>query len=186
MRDQRGPAEGLTAEPATTLVDEPSTDLPQGLAELAVSPTPIAEEKVPAFKMPAVGIARIFMLHEGGKLEIKMGNKIMPALLDPMVHPAVIRTADESGEPVMVEQRDGELYVVGALRTQPTPGVDKMETINLEAEHINLKAKTDITMTSGVAAIAVRAIGEVETYAERIMSRAESVHKIIGRMLRLN
>lgn len=183
MRDpERGPAERET----TTLVDEPSTDLPQGLADLSVSPTPIAEEKVPAFKMPTVGIARIFTIHEDGKLEIKLGGKILPAQLDPMVHPAVIRTADETGEPVMVEQRDGELYVVGALRTQPTPGVDKMDTINLEANHINLKANTDITLSSGVAAIAVRAVGEVETYAERILSRAESVHKIIGRMLRLN
>jgi hypothetical protein len=34
--------------------------------------------------------------------------------------------------------------------------------------------------------MAVRAVGEIETYAERIVSRAEGVHKIIGRMLRLN
>jgi len=157
-------------------------ELPAQLAELGV--TGAAAEQA-AF--PALGIARIHYVDlEKRTGDITVSGRLVTAKVDPTVHFSVLKTAEERGEPVLVEQRGAEICIVGALRTQPTPGVDKMSTILLEADRIEIKAKEEITMSSGVAAIAVRAIGEVETYAERIVSRAESVHKIIGRMLRLN
>ena len=48
------------------------------------------------------------------------------------------------------------------------------------------EAGQELSLSAQTAALVLRAAGEVETFAERIISRAEGVHKIIGRMLRLN
>lgn len=172
-------------EPPSPADEEANDGLPAPLAELGVSPQrdPIP---TPAPSLAPLGLARLASVDADGKIEIRVSDRIVPATLDPTVHVAVIRTAEERGEPVLVEQRDGSFFVVGALRTQPTPGVDKTTHVVIEAETIELKAKEEVLVTNGVAAIALRALGEVETYADRIVSRAETVHKIIGRMLRLN
>jgi len=158
--------------------------LPTDLSDLAVSAALPIEAAPP--RLTALGLGRIMSVDAEGKAEITVAGRIVAASVDPTVHVAVLRTAEQRGEPVLIEERGGSYVIVGALRTQPTPGVDKMETITLEADRIELKATQEIAMSSGVAAIALRAVGEVETYAERILSRAESVHKIVGRMLRLN
>ncbi len=175
------------AEAAAPVVEEKAEDLPERadkLAELGVSPTAADASSVPV-RLAALGIARVVSIEEG-RVDISVGGRITSAEVDATVHLSVLRTAESRGEPVLVEQRGEALVIVGALRTQPTPGVDQMETITLEADRIELKGKEEVALSSGVAAIALRAVGEVETYAERILSRAESVHKIIGRMLRLN
>ncbi len=102
------------------------------------------------------------------------------------VHPAVIQTAAARKERVLVEIEDGEVMVLGALRTQPTPGIEVGENYVIEARNLSLKGGDQVSMSSRAAGIAIRAAGEVETVADRIISRAEGVHKIIGRMLRLN
>lgn len=161
--------------------ESPPKDLDARLEELGVS----ASDTRPV-QMPALGMARVVSLLADGFVELQIGGQLQHASVDATVHPAVLRTAFDRGEPVLVEQRATSLVVVGALRTQPTPGVDAMSVVTIEADRIELKAREDITLASGAAAIALRAIGEVETFADRIVSRAESVHKIIGRMLRLN
>lgn len=176
-------AEGF--EPPSVETTEPSDELPAPLAELGVSPRR-EDSRASAPTLAPLGLARLASIDADGNIEVRVGDRIVPATRDPIVHLAVLRTAEERGEPVLVEQRDGAFVVVGALRTQPTPGIDKMDHVLIEAETIELKAKEEVLVTNGVAAIALRALGEVETYADRIVSRAETVHKIIGRMLRLN
>lgn len=48
------------------------------------------------------------------------------------------------------------------------------------------RGEDEVTLTAHGAGVVLRALGEVETYAERIISRADGIHKIIGRMLQLN
>lgn len=156
------------------------------LAEIAVTPA-VPPERAPAEVFGQLALARILEVREGD-LEISIGGQIMTARSGPHVAAEVLRTACERGEPVLVERSgSGAVQVVGALRTQATPGVDKMETVDIEADRITLKGRKEISLaTSGVAQIALRAAGEIETYADRIVSRAEELHKIVGRMLRLN
>jgi hypothetical protein len=124
---------------------------------------------------------------EGDALRIDVGGQLVAAERDPSVHPVVLEGAMARGERVLVE-RDGEgrWTVIGALRTQPTPGVDVGDQYTIEADRVTIRGRTDVTLTSETAGLVVRALGEVESYADRIVSRAESVHKIIGRILRLN
>ncbi len=118
---------------------------------------------------------------------LQLGSALLPATLDPSVHPVVIEGARARRERVLVEEaEDGSLVVLGALRAQPTPGIDAAETYAIKAKRVSLEAEEELSLSARTAALVLRAIGEVETHAERIVSRAEGVHKIIGRMLRLN
>jgi len=108
------------------------------------------------------------------------------ARLAPSLDPIVIRTAVARGETVIVQEGEGGYVVLGVLRTAPTPGVDKGDEYVIEARRVKLAGDHEVSITSGAAQIAVRALGIVETIATSITSRASSVHKIIGRMLHLN
>ncbi|HVK70014.1 MAG TPA: hypothetical protein VM694_36425 [Polyangium sp.] len=135
---------------------------------------------------PALFTAEVHKVHEDGVM-LGIGAKVVPAKLDPSVHPTVMEGACARHERVLVEEQEGgELVVIGALRTQPTPGVDVAESYTIKAKRISLDAGEELSLSAQTAAVVLRAIGEVETYAERILSRAEGVHKIVGRMLRLN
>lgn len=135
---------------------------------------------------PVLFTAEVHEVREDGVM-LGIGSTVAPAKLDPSVHPTVVEGARARRERVLVEEGEGgALVVIGALRTQPTPGVDVAESYSIKAKRISLEASEELTLTAQTAAVVLRAIGEVETYAERIVSRAEGVHKIVGRMLRLN
>lgn len=175
-KEQRAAPEEVVEAPAA------SADLPPELEEIASmgqGPAP------PVALGDGLMLARIINF-SGEGVSVRIGDHFADALIDPSLELSVLRTANDRGEPVLVERRGGKVTVVAGLRMQATPGVDKMREVNIEAEKITLTAKNEVVVKSGLAAMAVRAVGEIETYAERIVSRAEGVHKIIGRMLRLN
>jgi hypothetical protein len=148
-----------------------------------------AHERHAAPRSAFGNLALAFVSHvDGDAIDVSIGGKIVEAKASPTLHAAVLKTAQRTGEPVLVERNtDGSIVVVGGLRTRPTPGVDETKEITLEADRIHLKGRKEILLsTEGAASIALRAVGEIETYANRIVSRAEELHKIVGRMLRLN
>jgi len=110
------------------------------------------------------------------------------ALRDESVHVAVLETAARSGERVLVERgEDGVWTVIGALRTQPTPGVDLAEEYTIEAERLKLKAHGEIAIVAANTSVVLRGDeGEIESHAPRIVSRADGLHTITGRTLKLN
>ncbi len=116
---------------------------------------------------------------------VRIGGAEVSARLDPSVSPIVARGALARGETVVVVDNGG-LVVVGALRTAPTPGVDKGEEYVIEAKRVELRADDRIAMIAGAAQILVNAIDRVEVIAGDITSRARRVHKLVGRMLHLN
>jgi hypothetical protein len=181
------PSESLepTDEPAhdASRKEARSSELPPELEAIA-DRAPAADPGVPPLP-DGLALARVLAISTEG-VDVRVGDRFARAEIDGALDPAVLRTALERGEPVLVERVDGKVTIVGALRVQATPGIDRMREIHLEAESIHLTGRKEVVVKSGLAAMAVRAVGEIETYAERIVSRAEGVHKIIGRMLRLN
>lgn len=141
----------------------------------------------PGSQVEPTGVSLALVVElEGDVAVVLRGGDRVAARLDPAVHPLVIEGAIRRGERVLVASEGGELVVVGALRTQPTPGIDRAPEYEIAADRLRLVAGTELSLTAKTAAVVLRAIGEVETYADRVISRAEGVHKIIGRMLRLN
>lgn len=135
--------------------------------------------------LPAIFTAKIAVFGDGDLLVEALGRTFKVAR-DPSVHPAVLEGAHRRGERVLIERRNGgDLVLVGALHTQPIPGIDAADEYHIEAGRIEMHAN-EISLATRAAAITLRAVGEIESYAERIVSRAEGAHKIIGRILRLN
>jgi hypothetical protein len=135
---------------------------------------------------PSLATAVVHGIGEAGVV-VSLGGRLVPATLDASVSPVVVEGACARRERVLVEVDErGAVVVLGALRTQPTPGIDAAESYAIRADRISLEAGSELSLSAQAAALVLRAAGEVETYADRIVSRAESVHKIIGRILRLN
>ena len=146
-------------------------------------PPPAEPAKLPAVQLATGKIASI----EGARAVVVVSGVHVDATWDPSVSPVVLKGACARGERVLIERgADGAATIIGALRTQPTPGIDAAERYAIEAEHIAIRAGAELSLAARAATVVLRAAGEVETYADRIVARAESVHKIIGRMLRLN
>jgi hypothetical protein len=136
--------------------------------------------------IPVCGTGRIEAI-DGEHLRLVFGHEVVPATRDATVHPVVLQGALARGERVLAEHRAGEGWVVvGALRTQPAPGIDVASEYTIEADRVHIRGRSEVSLTARAASVVLRAVGEVETYAERILSRAEGLHKIVGRMLRLN
>lgn len=141
---------------------------------------------MPALAAPSLCTGRVDGV-EGQRIRLAIGGKIVMATRDPGLHPAVLASAQARGERVLVERgEDGNWTVVGALRTQPTPGLEAAEEYTIEADRVTIRGKREVSLVAEAAGLAVRAAGEVEAYAERIVSRAEGLHKIVGRILKIN
>jgi hypothetical protein len=123
---------------------------------------------------------------ERRQVSLRIGEDLVPAYLDPSVSTVVMRTALANHERVITQREAGSWVVVGALRTTPTPGVDIGDEFLIKARRVLVVAEHEFGVVSGAASIVVRAQGVVETVAQDITTRASSLHKIIGRMIRLN
>jgi hypothetical protein len=120
------------------------------------------------------------------KAVIRAGGEVVEAVIDPAVSISVLRTAIARGERVIVEAQDAGWVVIGALRTAATPGVDEGEEFRIQAGRVTIDAAHELSFVTGAASLVLRAYGHVETLADNITARASSMHKIIGRMIRLN
>jgi hypothetical protein len=136
--------------------------------------------------MPSLSTGRIQAI-EGEIVRLAIGSQIVAATVDASVHPLVLRGAADRGERVLAERDESGAWVIlGALRTQPTPGIDAAGAYTIEADKVTIRGRSEVAIVTEAAGLVVRALGEVETYADKIISRAEGVHKIVGRILRLN
>lgn len=118
---------------------------------------------------------------------LRRGAGAIEAALDPAVDAVVIETAARRRERVLAERDErGRWVVLGALRTAATPGVDAADEHVLRGKRITIAVDEEFAVAAGPASLVVRAIGYVETIAEDITMRARGVHKLVGRMLRLN
>jgi hypothetical protein len=153
----------------------------KGLARSA----PSATNEVASTGASSLTLARLVAV-EGRRALVAMPRGTQSATVDPCVHPALLASALTRGERVLVESVGETLVVVGALRTQPSLGFDRVDQIDLEAEQVTLRGRRAVTLVSEAASVTLRAEGEVETVAPQIHTRAEGLHRIVGRMLKLN
>jgi hypothetical protein len=155
---------------------------PPALAKLRA-----ANDAPPAVSMgPSLATARVEEI-EGDRVRISVRGASISALRDETLHPAVLEGAQRRGERVLVERgEDGVWLVIGALRTQPTPGIDAAREFTIEAERVTVRGHAEVRIAAETASVVVRAEGEIESQAPRIVSQADGLHKITGRTLTLN
>ncbi len=181
MSDRRA---ATTPAPAPEATEAPPPERRPGAELEDIAEASSVDASAPR-REAGLAIGRALRL-DGDVVDVDLAGRVAQASMDRSVHRSVVETACARGEMLLLTGEGASLRVVGALRTQPTPGVDAMDEITLEARRVTLVGGEEVQLRSGVAVVALRAIGEVETYADRIISRAEELQKIVGRMLRLN
>ncbi|WP_437961331.1 hypothetical protein WME76_17950 [Sorangium sp. So ce119] len=151
---------------------------------------PIARNAPEPLGLAALRIARLASDKDGRddvpSIHLQTGAGEVEASVDPAVHPVVLRTAFERGERVIAQREGGAWVVLGVLRTGPTPGVDPGDEYLIRARRVSIVADHEFAVVSGAASLVLRAFGYVETIAQDITARATNVHKVIGRVIRLN
>jgi hypothetical protein len=155
--------------------------MPPRNAPRKLHPLPVAEAAAPA--LSALPLARVA---PDGRVVLRIAGLEVTADVDPSVDVAVLHTAARRGERVIAQHEDGRWLVLGALRASATPGVDEMEEVIVRGRRLHLEGTHEITVRSGSASLVLRAQGYVETFASDITTRARAVHKLVGRVLRLN
>ncbi|WP_437581425.1 hypothetical protein [Sorangium sp. So ce887] len=123
---------------------------------------------------------------EGRTARLSLGGSEIEAALDEALSPRVLATALVRRERVIVQREGGGWVVLGALRTAPTPGVDEGDEFLIKARRVIVAAEHELAIASGAASLVVRAQGLIETVAHDITARASGIHKIVGRIIRLN
>jgi len=123
---------------------------------------------------------------EARRAVLRLGGTVVDARLDDALHVSVARTALERGER-LIAQREGDEYVVlGALRTAPTPGVERGDDYVIEARRISLRGEHEVTVVAGASSIVLRALGHLELLSRNITARAEGAQKLFARIIQLN
>jgi len=160
-----------------------------------VAPVGAIDEDAPAPSGPAVrtgvpaGLAalEIEAFDEDQRVVVlRLGSDRVEAALDAALDPVVVKTALARGERLIAQPEGAGWVALGALRTAPTPGVDEGDEYVIKARRVALAGAHEISLVSGAAALVLRAHGVAEMVARDITSRAAGLHKIVGRMLRLN
>jgi hypothetical protein len=143
----------------------------------------------PAPEAPVAGLVAVRLVAfdaDTRAAELEVGGAVVAAVLDEALSPRVLATALTRGERVIAQREDGGWVVLGTLRTAPTPGVDEGDEFLIKARRVAIAVDHEFAITSGLASLVVRAQGFVETLAHDITTRASGVHKIAGRVIRLN
>ncbi|KYF49758.1 hypothetical protein BE04_24695 [Sorangium cellulosum] len=117
---------------------------------------------------------------------LKIARSQVEATLDPALSEAVVKTAVRRGERLVAQREDDGWVVLGALRTAPTPGIEAADEYVIEAKRVVVDAAHEVRVTSGASRLMLRAYGHIESLAQEITTRASGVHRIVGRMIRLN
>jgi hypothetical protein len=118
--------------------------------------------------------------------QIVVAGETVTATLDDALSSRVVATALARGERVIAQREATGWVVLGSLRTSDTPGVDEGEEFVIKAKRVLVSAEHEFAVVSGAASLVLRAHGAIETLAKDITSRASSLHKIVGRLIRLN
>jgi hypothetical protein len=142
-------------------------------------------QAAPAFVGLAAARARSWDA-DSGVVTLTVGERAIQARLAPEVDPVVIRRAVERHEHLIAQPDGAKWVVLGVLRNCATPGIDVGDDYTIEARRVRVKAEHELTLTAGVARIALASLGRIESIAHYITARATAVHKIIGRAIELN
>lgn len=144
-----------------------------------------APEKAPT--LPGLAALRLVAWDPERRIaRVAVGPKQVVARVDAGVEAAVLTTALARGERVIVEQGAKALTILGTLRTQATPGLDAGDDYVIRAQRVRVEGAHEVTLATGKSSLTLRALGFIETVAQDITTRASAVHKIVGRLIRLN
>lgn len=134
---------------------------------------------------PALALARITGRVPDG-WRVRVGGVERAATLDPTVDPALVEEARASGARVVLDLSEPPAAViVGTLTTARPVTLDRNGDLAVRARRIVLDAAERGLLRLPGAFVEVKS-GEIELYANRVVTRARELAKTLAAMIKLN
>lgn len=115
---------------------------------------------------------------------VRAGRETFIAVCDPSVDPALLDEAVRTGARVVVDLAD-EPVIAGALSTSRAVTYDREGAVLIEARRFVVTAAEEALLRTRAAFVQVKG-GDVESFGERVVSRARELLKVLGRNVRIN
>lgn len=119
-----------------------------------------------------------------GQWRVRVGPSVHAMACDPSVDPRVVDEAAASGTRVVVDL-GAEPVIVGALVTARPVTVGRDGVLSLEVKRFVVTAAEEAMLRTQSAFIQVKG-ADVESYGNRVVSRARELLKVLGRNVRIN
>jgi len=119
-----------------------------------------------------------------GSWRVRVGPSVHAMACDPSVDPRVVDEAAASGARVVVDL-GAEPVIVGALVTARPVTVGRDGVLALEVRRFVVTAAEEAMIRTQAAFVQVKG-GDVESYGNRVVSRARELLKVLGRNVRIN
>lgn len=136
-----------------------------------------------AMMAPAMALA-VVVAREGDGWRVRAGGAEALATVDPSVDVALVAAAQVSGARVVLELGEAAV-IVGALQTARAVTVDRDGDVTIAARAFTVTAEERAVLRSPGAFVMV-APGEVEVFANRVLTRAREVAKTLAAMIKFN
>jgi len=119
-----------------------------------------------------------------GQWRVRVGTSVHAMACDPSVDPRVVDEAAASGARVVVDL-GAEPVIVGALVTARPVTVGRDGVLALEVKRFVVTAAEEAMIRTQSAFVQVKG-ADVESYGNRVVSRARELLKVLGRNVRIN
>lgn len=138
---------------------------------------------VAALSGPSLVLASV-VSREGERWRVRAGGAEALAALEPTVDPALIEAARASGARVVLELGEAPV-IVGTLQTARALTVGRDGDVDVEARAFTVTATEKVVMRAPGAFVMVSS-GEVEVFANRVLTRAREVARTLAAMIKFN
>lgn len=137
----------------------------------------------PTAALPPMSLGRLVAPEgQGWRVRIGAAEYVLP--VDDSVDPALLEEARASGARVVVEASEAPV-IVGLLATRKALQVERDGAVNARVRSFSVTAEEKALLRAPGAFLQVTA-GEVELYADRVLTRARQMAKILATLIKLN
>ncbi|AKF86414.1 hypothetical protein MFUL124B02_26410 [Myxococcus fulvus 124B02] len=148
------------------------------------SPRQVRLAPAPAAALPPMSLGRL-VAREGAGWRVRIGAAEHLLQVDPAVDPALLEEALASGARVIVDGSDEAPLIAGLLTTQRALHLDRQGAVNARVRSFSVTAEEKALLRVPGAFLQVTAT-EVELYADRVITRAREVAKVLATLIKLN
>ncbi|HEX8699679.1 MAG TPA: hypothetical protein VF815_12625 [Myxococcaceae bacterium] len=152
--------------------------------ELEPQPEPQRQVRLaPVPSLPPMSLGRL-VAREGAEWRVRIGTVEHVLPVDASVDPALLEEALSTGARVVVDAVEAPV-IAGLLATQRAVPVDREGRVNASVRSFTVTAQEKALLRVPGAFLQVTA-AEVELYADRVLTRAREMAKILSTLIKLN
>lgn len=119
-----------------------------------------------------------------GHWRVRVGAELVTAACDPAVDPALVEDARGAGARVVLDLA-GAPVIAGVLLTARPVTLGRDGSVSLEVRRFVVTAAEEAMLRTHAAFVQVKG-ADVESFGNRVVSRARELLKVLGRNVRIN